>query len=313
MLKKEKIDRINHLAKKSKGEEGLTEEEKKEQEQLRKEYIEKFREHFKGHLNRVKFVEDLSEEELAKIQKENAQIQKEKREKRTKLVCLRQREASRFSLFLFYHQSSKVPHAAGGKQGNMEKRYLKWILITAAVCIIGLALTGAAGTHEARTVKKLLEKRSAVMESVLFGEITYEEGEKQLRQIETGRLYTKDISALREYEDTDLERIRKMDIVSIEKKSRIYDRMTFCIKIDWTIAGMDGVENITREYLAGVDVSNGDYRLISFEIRGESLLPTKFIGKISFYARNVLQSSLNWYNIVPEKNVHKFLYKGVLS
>ena len=195
----------------------------------------------------------------------------------------------------------------------MEKRYIKLILITAAVCIIGLALTGAAGTHEARTVKKLLEKRSAVMESVLFGEITYEEGEKQLRQIETGRLYTKDISALREYEDTDLERIRKMDIVSIEKKSRIYDRMTFCIKIDWTIAGMDGVENITREYLAGVDVSNGDYRLISFEIRAEELLPTKFIGKISFYARNVLQSSLNWYNIVPEKNVHKFLYKGVLS
>lgn len=78
MLKKEKIDRINHLAKKSKGEEGLTEEEKKEQEQLRKEYIEKFREHFKGHLNRVKFVEDLSEEELAKIQKENAQAQRER-------------------------------------------------------------------------------------------------------------------------------------------------------------------------------------------------------------------------------------------
>ena len=35
----------------------------------------------------------------------------------------------------------------GGKQGNMEKRYLKWILMTAAVCILGLALTGAAGTH----------------------------------------------------------------------------------------------------------------------------------------------------------------------
>lgn len=151
----------------------------------------------------------------------------------------------------------------------MEKRYFKWILITAAVCILGLALTGAAGTHEARTVKKLLEKRSTVMESVLFGEITYDEGERQLRQIEAGRLYTEDISALREYEDTDLERIRKMDIVSIEKKSRIYDRMTFCIKIEWTIAGMDSVENITCDYLAGVDVSDGDYRLISFEIREE--------------------------------------------
>ena len=77
MLKKEKIDRINHLAKKSKGE-GLTDEEKQEQEQLRKEYIEKFREHFKGHLNRVKFVEDLSEEELAEIRREKAQAQRER-------------------------------------------------------------------------------------------------------------------------------------------------------------------------------------------------------------------------------------------
>lgn len=69
MLKKEKIDRINHLARKSK-EKGLSEEEKREQEALRKEYIEKFRENFKGHLKRIKFVEDLSEEELAEIRKQ---------------------------------------------------------------------------------------------------------------------------------------------------------------------------------------------------------------------------------------------------
>lgn len=75
MLEKEKIDRINHLAKKAKTE-GLTEEEKREQEGLRKEYIEKFREHFKGHLNRVKFVEDLSEDELAKLKKENEAIRR---------------------------------------------------------------------------------------------------------------------------------------------------------------------------------------------------------------------------------------------
>ena len=70
MLKKEKIDRINQLAKKSKTSEGLTAEEKAEQQQLRKEYIEKFREHFKGHLSRVKFVEDLSEEELKEIKEQ---------------------------------------------------------------------------------------------------------------------------------------------------------------------------------------------------------------------------------------------------
>ena len=68
MLKKEKIDRINHLAKKSK-QEGLTEAEKEEQ-------IENFREQFKGHLKRMKFVEDLSEEELARLQKENEEIRR---------------------------------------------------------------------------------------------------------------------------------------------------------------------------------------------------------------------------------------------
>ena len=69
MLKKEKMDRINYLARKSK-EEGLSAEEKKEQEILRNEYLEKFRENFKGHLKRIKFVEDLSEEELAEIRKQ---------------------------------------------------------------------------------------------------------------------------------------------------------------------------------------------------------------------------------------------------
>ena len=75
MLSKDKIDRINHLARKSKGE-GLTDDEKNEQDSLRKEYIEKFREHFKGHLNRVKFVEDLTEEELAYIRKQQESKQK---------------------------------------------------------------------------------------------------------------------------------------------------------------------------------------------------------------------------------------------
>ncbi len=62
MIGKEKIDRINELAKKHK-EEGLTDEEHKEREILRKEYLESFRKNFRGHLDRIKFVEDLSDEE----------------------------------------------------------------------------------------------------------------------------------------------------------------------------------------------------------------------------------------------------------
>lgn len=55
MFDKNKLDRINELAKKHK-EQGLTQEETKEREVLRKEYLEHFRAHFKSRLDNIKVV-----------------------------------------------------------------------------------------------------------------------------------------------------------------------------------------------------------------------------------------------------------------
>lgn len=55
-MKEEKIRRINELYHKAK-EEGLTEEEKKEQKILRQEYIEAFRENLRGQLNNISIKE----------------------------------------------------------------------------------------------------------------------------------------------------------------------------------------------------------------------------------------------------------------
>lgn len=55
MFDQKKIDRINELAKKNKNE-GLTEEEKKEREILRQEYLANFRAHFRTRLESVKVV-----------------------------------------------------------------------------------------------------------------------------------------------------------------------------------------------------------------------------------------------------------------
>jgi uncharacterized protein YnzC (UPF0291/DUF896 family) len=57
MLPKEKMDRINELARKSKVTE-LSVEEKIEQKELRDEYIVKFRETFRGELDRIRFVDE---------------------------------------------------------------------------------------------------------------------------------------------------------------------------------------------------------------------------------------------------------------
>ena len=51
------IKRINELAKKAKSAAGLTEEEKLEQAQLRKRYIESIRANFKSQLDNIKFVD----------------------------------------------------------------------------------------------------------------------------------------------------------------------------------------------------------------------------------------------------------------
>ncbi|MBN7772542.1 DUF896 domain-containing protein [Clostridium aminobutyricum] len=61
MLSKEKIDRINELARKSKVV-GLSEEEKIEQNNLRQEYLAKFRESFKAQLENIEIVDTIEED-----------------------------------------------------------------------------------------------------------------------------------------------------------------------------------------------------------------------------------------------------------
>ena len=54
MLSKEKLARINELAKKSKTDEGLSEDEKKEQHKLRRKYVDSFKNNLRSHLDTIK-------------------------------------------------------------------------------------------------------------------------------------------------------------------------------------------------------------------------------------------------------------------
>ncbi|WP_058307726.1 DUF896 domain-containing protein [Gracilibacillus massiliensis] len=71
MLSKEKIARINELANKSKNE-GLSEEEKKEQKTLREAYLKNVRKSFKNHMKGMTVVDpngnDVTPEKLKKLQ-----------------------------------------------------------------------------------------------------------------------------------------------------------------------------------------------------------------------------------------------------
>ncbi|PLX29848.1 MAG: DUF896 family protein [Clostridiales bacterium] len=57
MKEKERLDRINQLARKQKSE-GLSEEEKKEQKILREEYLKAFRKQFRQQLDSIRIVDE---------------------------------------------------------------------------------------------------------------------------------------------------------------------------------------------------------------------------------------------------------------
>lgn len=57
-MEQNKIDRINELAKKSRTDEGLTEEEKTEQAALRREYIDSFKASLVGQLDNTYIVDE---------------------------------------------------------------------------------------------------------------------------------------------------------------------------------------------------------------------------------------------------------------
>lgn len=73
MLHKEKLARINELAKKSKTEAGLTSHEKVEQAELRTEYLQNFRGGMRHHIEGMKVVDeegnDVTPDKLKEIQK----------------------------------------------------------------------------------------------------------------------------------------------------------------------------------------------------------------------------------------------------
>lgn len=72
MLSKEKLNRINELAKKSKSE-GLTSQEKKEQQQLREQYLQNIRKTFKGTIENMKVIDpngkDVTPEKVKNLKK----------------------------------------------------------------------------------------------------------------------------------------------------------------------------------------------------------------------------------------------------
>ena len=149
----------------------------------------------------------------------------------------------------------------------MKGKYVRLILSFAVVCLAVTALTGLREDPAERAVKELIEERTAVMENVLRGKITRGEGLERLVEIERDDLYARDANILREYEDTDCDRVRDMNIISLERKSSMYETFSFKAEIERICLDHEGEYISREEYHIGAVREGDEYRLISMNIK----------------------------------------------
>lgn len=151
-----------------------------------------------------------------------------------------------------------------GKGSRFRTRIPAAVAATALICVILVSFTGVrdSGTAE---VRRMLEKRTAVMENVLSGRITYDEGRSELMDIEDGSLLSDDLGSLKAYEDTDYEPVQDMRFVGIEKTGSVYGTSCYECRICWVYSDHRGLHRETAVYRAGTRICGGTLKLVMFE------------------------------------------------
>ncbi len=148
----------------------------------------------------------------------------------------------------------------------MKDKYLRIACVSVLICIILVTLLGAADDPESADVEQLLIKRTDIMENVLSGNISLEEGEIQLKEVETGKLYSDDTKNLADNMNCEHNKVIGMKIKELERTSRVSHLMTYHGSIIWKCSGINGIYVQKCSYNIGVDDSNDEVKLVSFEI-----------------------------------------------
>ena len=151
-----------------------------------------------------------------------------------------------------------------GKGSRFRTRIPAAVAATALVCVILVSFTGVrdSGTAE---VRRMLEKRTAIMENVLSGRITYDEGKSELMEIEDGSLLSDDLGSLKAYEDTDYEPVQDMIFAGIKKTGSVYGTSCYECRICWVYSDHRGLHRETAVYRAGTRLCGGTLKLVMFE------------------------------------------------
>lgn len=148
----------------------------------------------------------------------------------------------------------------------MKQKYIKAACIIMLACIVMVTLIAASNDPTIIEVKHLLIKRTDIMENVLSGNISVDEGKVQLKDIEKGKLYNDDVKRLIDNMNCEHNKVIAMNITELKKTSNISDIMTYETSISWKCSGINGIYVQNCSYIIAADTSDDEIKLVSFEI-----------------------------------------------
>ena len=147
----------------------------------------------------------------------------------------------------------------------MDKKYVTIISVVAAACVLVIVLTGFSNSKNERIVENLIYQRSDILQNMLLGKISIEEGEDKLRDVELGNLYSDDIRNVYAYRNSDYDIVTEIKIISLNQSRNVSDVMNFEGKIEWTVSTNKGLEVLELSHNIGVKRIGEELKLVTFE------------------------------------------------
>jgi predicted regulator of amino acid metabolism with ACT domain len=128
--------------------------------------------------------------------------------------------------------------------------------------LIASAFSAQEGDTE--IVKGLISQRIDVLSGFYAGEIDKENAIEKIKEIESGNLLDEDIKNLDKYFQTDIDEVKKYEILTVEITESDEELIAANVTVYWDSMGIAGSECFQQEYRVICSKIDEEYKLLQF-------------------------------------------------
>ena len=145
------------------------------------------------------------------------------------------------------------------------RKYKKFLVIPAIIVIAVSIFSGFSNPDVDKIAMNLIKERTSILQKSFYGQMSLQDAEKKLYEIETYPLLSQDIQSVREWETGELDIIRRMNIATFEQEKNYMNYLTYRAVIYWDMTGLSDNYTVKGTYHIVLKRENDQYKLSVFE------------------------------------------------